>query len=63
MNIDALLLIFGGLLTGAIFFGYPIGFVFGQRHVLARNESEPMPVRAARSRLRSGDILNAEVIE
>lgn len=64
----------GLMLTGALFFGYPIGLRHGAKmvadHVTNRlDASEPFLVRDARRRLMrkparsKGDALNAEVIE
>jgi len=52
----------GLILTGAVFFGYPLGYALGKRSAhdeicnLPARDSEPTPVRAARERLRCREI-------
>lgn len=63
-----LLIGFGLMLTGAVFFGYPLGLRHGSKMVADRvcknlDAKEPSLVRAARKRLEARNILNAEVIE
>ncbi|MGE3953532.1 MAG: hypothetical protein AB7F88_19785 [Pyrinomonadaceae bacterium] len=58
----------GLVLTGAIFFGYPLGRRHGSK-IQARNACRemdrhgPAVIASAQKRLRSRDVLEAEVIE
>lgn len=68
MDITTFLIGIGLMLTGAIFFGYPIGLKHGAKMVADRvcqsvDAKEPFLVRDARRRIERRNILNAEVIE
>lgn len=67
-DLTTLLIAFGLVATGALFFGYPLGLRHGAKMVADRvcrqaDAQEPYLVADARRRLDRRNILNAEVIE
>jgi hypothetical protein len=67
IDFTTLLIGFGLMLTGALFFGYPIGLKHGAKmvadQICKKTDEEPWLVRDARRRLDRRNVLNAEVIE